>query len=282
MRFFAHSNYFMRFMVYGVFEVPNKLTQEEFIARCINKHGGKYGYNKVRYINSSIKVEIVCFKHGDFSVTPNHHMRGVGCSKCGHARTGENRRNSVAEFIANAKKVHGDRYDYSRVHHIKNNKAKLTIVCRVHGGFLQSANNHVSKAAGCFECANLIKGGYERSRHIASAKQNHNGLSNLYVIKCFDDKDEIFYKIGITQRDVKRRFYGKKIMPYKYEIVRVFRGEAGFVWDMEKRLHKICLHSTYAPKIRFFGSTECFSKIPKQVLKLIDEMKTTDQLQLIA
>ena len=46
--------------------MARKLTQEEFIARAKEKHGDKYDYSKVRYVNASTPVTIVCPIHGDF------------------------------------------------------------------------------------------------------------------------------------------------------------------------------------------------------------------------
>ena len=45
-------------------------------------------------------------------------------------------------FIEKAKKVHGDKYDYSKVNYI-NAKTKICIICPVHGEFLQEPNNHL-------------------------------------------------------------------------------------------------------------------------------------------
>lgn len=59
-----------------------RLTQEEFIARAREVHGDKYNYSKVNYVNSSIKVCIICPKHGEFWQRPNTHMFGHGCPKC--------------------------------------------------------------------------------------------------------------------------------------------------------------------------------------------------------
>lgn len=45
-------------------------------------------------------------------------------------------------FIDKAKKIHGDKYDYSRVEYVKNN-LKVIIICRVHGEFVQPPKNHL-------------------------------------------------------------------------------------------------------------------------------------------
>ena len=45
-------------------------------------------------------------------------------------------------FIEKALKVHGDIYDYSRVNY-KNMITKVKIVCKKHGEFEQTPNNHI-------------------------------------------------------------------------------------------------------------------------------------------
>ena len=51
-----------------------------------------YEYKKVRYVNNSTNVIIVCPKHGDFKQRPNDHLRGKGCNDCGRLRTSEKQR----------------------------------------------------------------------------------------------------------------------------------------------------------------------------------------------
>ena len=42
-------------------------------------------------------------------------------------------------FIDKAKKIHGDKYDYSKVEYI-NNSNKVCIICTIHGEFWQTPN----------------------------------------------------------------------------------------------------------------------------------------------
>lgn len=55
---------------------------EDFIAKAKSIYGDRYDYSPVDYENSSTQVTIICKKHGTFSITPNSHLRGVGCSEC--------------------------------------------------------------------------------------------------------------------------------------------------------------------------------------------------------
>ena len=55
-------------------------------------------------------------------------------------------------FIEKAKKVHGDKYDYSKVEYV-NAKTKVCIICPKHGEFWQTPNTHLS-GKGCIHCGN--------------------------------------------------------------------------------------------------------------------------------
>lgn len=56
----------------------------------------------------------------------------------------------MEDFIKNAKKIHGDRYDYSKVKYI-NNRTKVCIICHKHGEFLQMPHLHLC-GCGCPSC----------------------------------------------------------------------------------------------------------------------------------
>lgn len=62
-----------------------------------------------------------------------------------------NRRKTTEEFIQEAKQIHGDKYDYSKVNYI-NAYTKVCIICSKHGEFWQCPHNHLS-GAGCLKCA---------------------------------------------------------------------------------------------------------------------------------
>ena len=137
--------------------MSKKLTKEDFIQRAIKVHGNKYDYSKVEYINSETKVCIVCPTHGEFWQKASDHMRGSGCRFCYG-----NEKMSSKEFIEKAKKIHGDKYDYSKVEY-NGNKTKVCIIChekdefgKEHGEFWQRPNDHLN-GYGCGKCSKNFK-----------------------------------------------------------------------------------------------------------------------------
>ena len=60
------------------------------------------------------------------------------------------KRKTTSQFIAEAKAIHGDKYDYSKVEYI-NTDTKVCIICLVHGEFWQTPNNHLC-GCGCPFC----------------------------------------------------------------------------------------------------------------------------------
>ena len=57
---------------------------------------------------------------------------------------------TTAQFIQDARKIHGDKYDYSMVEYV-NNRIKIKIICPKHGCFNQDPSNHLA-GKGCTGC----------------------------------------------------------------------------------------------------------------------------------
>lgn len=119
-----------------------KCTQSEFIEKAIEIHGEKYDYSLVEYTGQKNKIKIVCPVHGLFEQEAKSHLKKNGCSRC--------KTKSKDNFILEAKKIHGDFYDYDLVEY-KNSYTKVKIVCGLHGVFEQVPYAHLRKQ-GCKKC----------------------------------------------------------------------------------------------------------------------------------
>ena len=62
------------------------------------------------------------------------------------------RNRTTEEFIDEAKKVHGDKYDYS-ISEYKGYKNDIYIICKKHGQFKQKVEKHLC-GHGCPKCSN--------------------------------------------------------------------------------------------------------------------------------
>ena len=58
-------------------------TTEQFIVEAKLIHGDRYNYSLVDYKNAKKTVKILCKEHGEFEQTPEVHLTGCGCQKCG-------------------------------------------------------------------------------------------------------------------------------------------------------------------------------------------------------
>jgi hypothetical protein len=150
------------------------LTTEQFIEKAIKKHGYKYDYSKVEYIDSKTKVCIICPIHGEFWQIPDNHLRGKGCPDCGGGKK------TTEQFIKEAKEVHSDKYDYSKVDYI-DSRTKVCIKCPIHGEFWQEANSHL-RGCVCPECDNDIRR-KSSEQFIKEAKEKHGDKYDYSKVK---------------------------------------------------------------------------------------------------
>ena len=141
-------------------------------------HGNKYDYSKVEYRNTHEKVCIICPEHGEFWQTPHNHLKGRGCQKCAKINSAKKRRLQVSDFINKARKIHNDKYDYSKVEYV-NSQTPVCITCPEHGEFWQTPSNHL-KGKGCLKCSYIKRKKsqtYTAEEFIKKAKLAH---SNKY------------------------------------------------------------------------------------------------------
>ena len=165
-------------------------NQAEFIAKAKELYNDKYDYSLVVYTKSSEKVSIICPEHGVFLKTPNKHLCGQGCPKCGRDRT----KMGLDEFIRRAKAVHGDRYDYSKVEYHHSNK-KVEIICSVHGSFWQTPHEHIILKHNCPKCghaeAGLKRCGENNVAHREDVKQKRAATCEAHFgAKTWAESDE--------------------------------------------------------------------------------------------
>ena len=140
-----------------------KISNRDFIKRAQEIHGDKYDYSKSVFKKVTEKVCIICPLHGEFWQEPRAHFGGCGCPKCGKEKAALARNKSNEDFLKEAHKVHGNKYDYSKTKYV-DAKTKVCITCKVHGDFMQVPYHHLH-GCGCPKC---------QKEHAASLQRKTN------------------------------------------------------------------------------------------------------------
>lgn len=121
-----------------------------------------------------------------FEQSPLSHIhQQSGCPKCSG-----NYVLATDEWIEEVRKVHGDKYDYSKVVYTKN-KDKVTIICPIHGEFHQDAASHKA-GHGCAEC------GHEYRADLNRLSQE-SVIRNLKMVHPRSDYSKVVYKSSDSQ-----------------------------------------------------------------------------------
>lgn len=235
-----------------------KRNTQTFIIDAKEIHGDIYDYSLVEFKNVHTNVKIICQIHGEFQTLPKLHLSNKrGCPMCSKEKCTTRRRKTMDAFLAEAKEIHGDTYNYEKVIY-KTTDTPVSIVCKEHGEFNQRPSNHLYGA----NCPKCVKGkgkglgGYSDEYFINHILER-NIPAMIYVteITCNDDR---FYKLGITKNDLKSR-YQKGRIPEDANITPIIEHKTTlFNAFLQEQYLLRCLHKhRYFPNIKFPGHTEC-------------------------
>ena len=170
------------------------MTTEEFIRRSREVHGDRYGYEQSSYVDQQTKIRIFCRSCQKYyeQIPQKHYAKGEGCWECGVKKRSRTQSKTFDEFLIDARKKHGHRYEYDGSTY-ESDKKKLKIACRACGNiFEQRANSHL-RGSGCPRCA-VIR---------VHAKQSYGGAGFLErARKIHGDK---FEYLGCDSRNWSQR-----------------------------------------------------------------------------
>lgn len=170
-----------------------ELSTDRFIRQATLKHADKFDYSQVVYLNNYTPIVVGCPTHGLMRISPSTHIKGHGCAKCAHLSTVTKLKKTTAQFIAEARQVHGTKYDYSEVQYL-NAHAKVSITCHIHGIFKQDPAKHLAGS----ECPNC---GYlktsqkslekRRARFLQQAAEVHGGKYDYSAVVYTDNYADV-------------------------------------------------------------------------------------------
>ena len=182
---------------------------EQFIEKAILKHGNKYDYSKVEYINSLTKIKIICNTHGEFNQMPSSHLVGTNCPKCCQTNCSKSQIEWL-KFISKLNDIHIIHSLNGGEFVIPNTKFKADGYCKetntiyeYHGDYWHGNPNRfdkdkINKTTDC-TFGELYKNTLEREQHIKDLGYNlvimwENDWNKINKsIKCLQQKLRMIY-----------------------------------------------------------------------------------------
>lgn len=244
-----------------------KKDRNDFIDEANIVHRFKYSYDESIYVNSKTKIEIICPIHGSFFMTPNSHLQGQGCPKCGDEKMAEKSRLGKEECINRFNKLYNGKYDYTKwIDSYKNIDASIPIVCKEHGIFYKTIHSHL-QGQGCPKCKSSAlensirlflkenKIDFEEQKMFEWLKYNDNGHLKLdfYLPK---------YNIAIECQGEQH-----------YKPIDLFGGEEGFKYQVERDKAKLKNCKENGVKILYYANKKYTDEIITNKKELLKEIK---------
>lgn len=133
--------------------ISSRLPYKEFLKRARIVHSSRYEYPEEEYWKEPSKAGIICHTHGIFYQNiDNHLLQKQNCPKCMFYKNFGNKPKPVEEFIKDAIRIHGDKYEYKNAIYLGKD-IKLLVTCRKHGDFYVRPTDHLSHRSGCPKCS---------------------------------------------------------------------------------------------------------------------------------
>lgn len=209
----------------------SKNISKSIVERFNLIHHNKYDYSLMEYIGTDEKIKIICPIHGEFQQSPHHHLTGVGCQKCGNVY-----KPTTEEFIKLSIKLHGNKYDYSKVKYI-NNQTKIDIVCSTHGTFQVRPNDHLNKKSGCPICKSskgeiIIKNFLDNNKFVYVREKTFDGCVN---------KSNLRFDFYLPEKNICIEYDGEQ----HFKSLECFGGEESFrrTKKRDKLKNKFCVEN---------------------------------------
>lgn len=233
--------------------MPARLTTQTLIEKFIKVHGNRYTYDETVYENQWARVVITCRQHGNFTQTPNQHLRGFNCPLCAAVKAGRSRTGSFDNWLSKANRIHDFKYQYKPPTKFKST-GMITMICPDHGEFSQVAYDHV-RGVGCPMCST----------------SGFNRLSKGYLYVLISN-DFSLVKVGITGNVKKRMRRLSYDTPFHFHLIAAYESTGKDVERLEKFVHK---KFESAGMNGFDGSTEWLNT-ENQIEEILNEISKSE------
>lgn len=147
-------------------------TTEFFLEKFKARYGDRFDYSQTKFVSIRDRLLVICREHGPFEIFPYNHLSGNGgCKICSRVE-----KLTTASFIERARKLHGNRWDYSKTNYTIA-KRDVIVTCKSHGDFEVAPHDHLKikrgkPIGGCAKCQHESQF-LTQEQFISMAKEKH-------------------------------------------------------------------------------------------------------------
>lgn len=245
------------------------LRWEACLKKMREAHGELYRYNETTFTSVTKDISIICKEHGQFQQTPRAHYRGSGCPSCNN----ESKRFTADEFVARAREVHGDSFNYPNLEYVTTAHHINAVCKKCNKEFKQLGYIHLG-GHGCPHCCLVISKPHQAILDLLSGwgvplVANDRKVLNGYEIDILIPD----LKIGIEMHGVffhqssrvganAHRDKWKRAKDAGYQLIQVFEDE----WHNKKEIvTSILRHKMGLSNERFFARKCSVCELPTEV-----------------
>lgn len=168
---------------------PKCGVKKAYLERAKQGFLSKVDQNKfevLEFINHR-HVKVKCKVCGHIRETTANNILRFGCKSCKTKINTDKTRKSTEQFIEQARVIHGDKYDYSKVNYVQN-KQPVEIICPTHGSFFQTPSKHINVKQGCPKCAGRNP---TKEEFLSRAKEIHGNFYDYSQVDFINMKTPI-------------------------------------------------------------------------------------------
>lgn len=111
-----------------------RLTQEEYISKCVGVHGDRYDYSETVYRTAHEPLEVICKIHGKFKLLAYSHLGAAqGCSVCKKEEMADE---AASAYVDRVNTLHGGKITVTKDSCVgKKQSDRIQANCKEHGVF---------------------------------------------------------------------------------------------------------------------------------------------------
>lgn len=160
-------------------EMKRKRRQEQYIKLLKDIHGEAFNYDKSHFVNYQTPFNVVCVKHGEFTIVPYQHQKAKfgGCAGC---KAEDHTDQRTHEILSKLQDVHKGKYTYPDFKATRLNDV-LVAACPEHGDFEMTVKYHL-QGLGCATCSIEARKNQKLKTFIAEAEEKYGKEHHDYSL----------------------------------------------------------------------------------------------------